>query len=247
MKDIKCGMCEEFVGARVKTVICKVCDILYHIKCAKINDELYDRMKECKTTNWACDKCIDIKTKNHKKEVGNEKELMIRMSYLMQKMDENEKREQEERKDFMRMMRKMEENMHKMEENAKREQEERKDFMRLMRKIDDNAQKEQDERKKIREQFKIIIEQNKLLVKRLDNMESDMEEKIEQKVTHRVEYLLQEVKGQIEERLERQRREDNVVILGMEEGDDFKKIKLLMKELEINVKDDSYSLSRIGK
>ena len=53
--------------------------------------------------------------------------------------------------------------------------------MRLMGKIEENAQKEQDERRKTREQFKIIIEQNKLLVKRLDNMESDMEEKFNER------------------------------------------------------------------
>ena len=49
---------------------------------------------------------------------------------------------------------------------------------------------------------------------------------------------MQEVEGEIDERLERQRK-DNVVILGIEEGDDFKKMKLLMKELEMNVKEDS--------
>ena len=72
VKEIKCGMCEEIVGAKVKAMICGVCDIRYHIKCAKINDELYDSMKECKTINWACDKCI--KTKNHMKEAGKERD-----------------------------------------------------------------------------------------------------------------------------------------------------------------------------
>ena len=33
----------------------------------------------------------------------------------------------------------------------------------------------------------------------------------------------------------------------MEEGEDLKKMKLLVKELEINVRDDSYTLNRIGK
>ena len=91
-----------------------------------------------------------------------------------------------------------------MDENAKREQEERHDFMRVMKKIEESAIMEQEERKKMRERFKIIIEQNKLLADILDNIKSDIEEKIEQKMTHRVEDLLRKVKGEIEGRYRRE-------------------------------------------
>ena len=88
-KESKYGMCEVVVGAKVKAVMCDMCDIWYHIKCANISEEGYDSVKEWKMINWVCDKCV--RTKHHKKDTGNENQLIIRMNDLMNRMEENSK------------------------------------------------------------------------------------------------------------------------------------------------------------
>ena len=121
----------------------------------------------------------------------------------------------------------------------------------MLKKIDENSKREQEERENIKEQLKVMTDQNASLYKRLDDIESNIEDKIDRKIelkmTDKEESLIRKVKKEIDEEIDKYRREDNIVILGMQEGEDQQKIRSLMEELELENTEDSYKWTRIGK
>ena len=124
------------------------------------------------------------------------------------------------------LFKKMNEFMIKMEERARQEKERRRE-----------------EDKKISETLKRMEEK----LEKLENIDAYIEEKINKKMESKEEDILGKVAKEIREEIEKFKREENVVVIGMEEGNDVEKINELLTELEVNVKTTDMIIRRLGK
>ena len=197
---------------------CGTCNVMVGVKAKALWCDMCD--------NWYHTKCINIKD-----ELYNSLKEWPTVSWVCDVCIRNKKSvRKKEGKIEMDLMRKMDE---------------------LFKRIEENSKREQVERENIKEQLRVMTEQNISLYKRLNDIESNIEEKIDRKIelkmTDREESLIRKVKKEIDEEIDKYRREDNVVILGMQEGEDQLKIRSLMDELEIVNTEESYKWIRIGK
>ena len=117
----------------------------------------------------------------------------------------------------------------------------------FMIKMEERALQEQEEKRQEKEKISETLKRMEEKLGKLENIDAYIEEKINKRMEIKEKDILGKVAKEIREEIEKFKREENVVVIGMEEGNDVEKINELLTELEVNVKTTDMIIRRLGK
>ena len=227
----KCNECNHQVNDQHKGLQCDICKSWQHKECTGMSDNAYEMHEKEENLTWVCTKCIEEK-QNLGSLSNMVKELKEEMQEMKKQMKENRDKVKNERAELKQII----------DDLKEEKDQEKKDKNETINAIKNHISGE-------------LKEQNKNLMKKIENVEKYLEARIEEENNRNKKEIEEKIEKELQEKMERHDKKPNLVMYGVKEIEEKNEEESKKKDEEqlakifhdMDIQEEPIEFSRLGK